>query len=100
MDENRQAVAPAATIVLWLVGLMSLGLATVATLYGFSIRCDEGSVNCSVNALLIESTGLLGMFLSSLIIVGGFALKTKHREKMQDERLRALEEEWQHRKNQ
>jgi polyferredoxin len=99
MEQLNSKSAPAASIVLWLLGIVGVISATGITFYGFAISCETGNVSCSVNALLLESMGIFGIFLASLFVVGGFAVRTKRLEKLHDERIRALEEEWEQRKD-
>lgn len=99
METRNSNSAPAASVMLWLIGLMGIIGATGITIYGFAIDCGTENISCSVNALLLESMGLFGIFLASLFVVGGFAVRTKYLEKIQDERIRALEEKWEHRKD-
>lgn len=71
---------------LWTIGSLGLIGAAGITAYGFTKSCANEGVSCTIDALLMQSLGLLGLFLSSLFIVGGFALRSKARQKLQEAR--------------
>lgn len=101
MSNQHEPAAPAASLVLWGLGFIGFLASIGITVYGFAINCEESAgVTCSVNALILESMGLLGMFFAALLIVGGFAARTKHRDKIRDQRIQALEEDWDNRRQQ
>lgn len=82
---NSSMRTPAATLTLWLFGSVGLIVSTGVLTFGFTRNCEYGSVNCTIENLIYQSGGMLGVFMSALFVVAGFAFRSKERNKRQAE---------------
>ncbi len=74
---------PSGVFVLWFMGALGLVVSSGIAAYGFTKDCSLSGVNCTIESLIYQSTGMLGLFLAALFVVGGFAMRSKSRQRAQ-----------------
>lgn len=64
-----------AVLALWIMGYPTIALGVASTVFGFTKNCE--SISCQVEGVFWQTTGFFTMFIGAVLIVLGYAHKSK-----------------------